>query len=214
MFAARNLARDRDERGGCPTQADRRELANPTSGSRPPSRFYRTTRCAVRIRGSFWCDDGWKFERVITIAMSIAVGAGRDRVWRALTVPDELIRWDDKILSLLDPPDGYPRVGQQIRWRYRVGAIPVMLRNSAIEVIPNERLRTVTAMGLFRFDETFTLGNEGNDLHRTRLQLKLSAANSLAVVGGLLDRFTIRRVGSELVDRKLHCIQKWCENHP
>jgi hypothetical protein len=151
---------------------------------------------------------------VITIAMSVAVSAARSRVWRALTVPDELIRWDDKILSLLDPADGYPRTGQQIRWRYRVGAIPVTLRNSAIEVIPNERLRTATAMGLFRFDETFTLGNDGEDLQRTRLQLKLSAANSLAVVGGLLDRFTIRRVGSELVNRKLHCIQKWCENHP
>ena len=146
--------------------------------------------------------------------MSIAVSAARNRVWRALTVPDELIRWDEKIVSLLDPPDGYPREGQQIRWRYRVGTIPVMLRNSPIEVIPNERLRTATALGLFHFDETFTLGTEADDPERTRLQLKLSAANSLAVVGGLLDRFTIRRVGSELVDRKLRSIQKWCENHP
>ena len=146
--------------------------------------------------------------------MSIAVSAARSRVWRALTVPDELIRWDDKILSLLDPPDGYPRAGQQIRWRYRVGAIPVTLCNSPIEVVPNERLHTATAIGLFRFDETFTLGNDGNDRQRTRLQLKLSAANSVAVVGGLVDRFTIRELGSELVDRKLRCIQKWCENHP
>lgn len=146
--------------------------------------------------------------------MSVAVSAARTRVWRAITVPDELIRWDERIVSLLDPPDGYPRAGQQIRWRYRLGAIPVTLRNSAVEVVPCERLHTAASMGLFRFDETFTLGLEDDDPKRTRLQLKLTSANSLAVVGGLLDRFAIRRLSSELVDRKLRCIQKWCENHP
>lgn len=146
--------------------------------------------------------------------MSTGVSAARERVWRALTVPDELIRWDEKIVSLLDPADGYPQRGRPVRWRYRIGTIPVMLRNSPVEVVPNERLRTESSLGLFRFDETYTLGADGDDPHRTRLHLKLSAANTLAVVGGMLDRFAVRRVGAELVDRKLRAIQKWCENHP
>jgi hypothetical protein len=69
-------------------------------------------------------------------------------------------------------------------------------------------------MGLFRFDETFTLGAEIGDPERTRLHLKLIAANSVPVVGGLLDRFAVRRLAAELVDRKLRSIQKWCENQP
>ncbi len=146
--------------------------------------------------------------------MSTEVGANRDRVWRALTVPEELVRWDERLVALVDPADDYPLEGQQVRWRYRLGSIAVMLRNSLLEVVPMERLRSATAMGLFRFDETFTLGREIGDPERTRLHLKLIAANSLPVVGGLLDRFSVRRLAVELVDRKLRSIQKWCENHP
>lgn len=146
--------------------------------------------------------------------MSTGVSANRDRVWRALTVPEELIRWDEKLVALLHPADDYPLVGQQVRWRYRLGATAVTLRNSLLEVVPKERLRSATTMGLFRFDETFTLGHEIGEPERTRLQLKLVAANSVPVVGGLLDRFAVRSLAVELVDRKLRSIQKWCENHP
>ena len=146
--------------------------------------------------------------------MSTEVNANRDRVWRALTVPEELIRWDEKLVALVDPADDYPLEGQQVRWRYRLGTIAVMLRNSLLEVVPKKRLRSATSMGLFRFDETFTLGHEIGDPERTRLQLKLIAPNSVPVVGGLLDRFAVRRLAVELVDRKLRSIQKWCENHP
>jgi hypothetical protein len=34
------------------------------------------------------------------------------------------------------------------------------------------------------------------------------------VVGGELDRFDVRRLAAEMVDRNLRSIQKWCENHP
>jgi uncharacterized protein YndB with AHSA1/START domain len=146
--------------------------------------------------------------------MSTAVGADRDRVWRALTVPEELIRWDEQLVALLRPAEGFPQEGQQVCWHYRLGTIAVTLHNSLLEVVPKKRLRSATTMGLFRFDETFTLGHEAGDPERTRLQLKLIAANSVPVVGGLLDRFAVRRLAVELVDRKLRSIQKWCENHP
>jgi hypothetical protein len=67
-------------------------------------------------------------------------------------------------------------------------------------------------MGLFRFDETFSLSNASGDSEHTQLRLQLIAANSLPVVGGLLDRFSVRRLASEIVDRKLRSLQKWCEN--
>ena len=146
--------------------------------------------------------------------MSTGVSANRDRVWRALTVPEELIRWDEQLVALLHPANGYPLVGQQVRWQYRLGAVAVVLRNSPLEVVPKERLRSATKMGLFRFDETYTLAHQIGEPERTRLQLKLVAANSVPVVGGLLDRFAVRSLAIDLVDRKLRSIQKWCENHP
>jgi hypothetical protein len=88
-----------------------------------------------------------------------------------------------------------------------------MLRSSPVDVVPGELLHTISSLGLFRFDETFTLGQDGEDLDRTRVILKLRAENSLPVVGGLLDRFAVRRVATEIVDRKLRSVQKWCEGH-
>jgi uncharacterized protein YndB with AHSA1/START domain len=151
---------------------------------------------------------------VITVAMSTAIGAPRQRVWRAITRPDEVVRWDERIDSALDPMDGYPRVGRDVRWRYRLGRVAVELRDSPREVVPGERLRSAVALGLFRFDETFSLADEAGDPGRTRLTLKLVASSSVPVVGGLLDRFAVRRLASDLVDSRLRAIQKWCEERP
>jgi len=144
--------------------------------------------------------------------MSTTVSATRHRVWRALTDPAELIRWDEPLVDLLDAVDDYPRAGQQVRWRYRLGTTTVVLRNELLEVVPGERIRLETAMGLFRFDETYTLDTEVGDSDRTRVRHKLVSQNSVPVVGGLLDRFAVRRLASEIVDTKLRSLQKWCEN--
>jgi hypothetical protein len=149
---------------------------------------------------------------MITTAMSTVIGAGRARVWRALTEAAEVVRWDERVVGLVDPAVEYPRVGQSVRWRYRMGAIPVLLSECPLEVIPDSRLRCAVALGLFRFDETFQLASEPGDGERTRLTLKLVASNSIPVVGGALDRFAVRRIANDFIDAKLRAVQKWCEN--
>lgn len=149
---------------------------------------------------------------MITTAMSTVIGADRARVWRALTEAAEVVRWDERVISLEGPASEYPRVGQSVRWRYRLGSIPVVLHEKPLEVVPDLRLRSTVALGLFRFDETFLLTSEPGDDERTRLSLKLVASNSVPVVGGALDRFTVRRLAVEFIDAKLRAVQKWCEN--
>jgi len=144
--------------------------------------------------------------------MATTVSADRARVWSALTDPAKLICWDESLLSLVEPATDYPHEGQKVRWRYKLGTTTVVLRNELLEIIPGERLRTATAMGLFRFDETFTLSTEAGAPEKTRLQHKLVAANSVPIVGGLLDRFAVRRLAAQIVDSKLRSLQKWCEN--
>lgn len=144
--------------------------------------------------------------------MSTVISAKRSRVWRALTQAAEVVRWDERVIALEDPEAEYPRVGQSVRWRYRLGSIPVVLHEQPIEVIPDSRLRSMVALGLFRFDETFQLTSEPGDGERTRLSLKLVASNSVPVVGGALDRFAVRRLAVEFIDSKLRSVQKWCEN--
>lgn len=151
---------------------------------------------------------------LITVAMSTGVYADPDRVWRALCTPEELIRWDRQLEALLDPADDYPHDGQEVRWRCRLGNLSVVLRKTLREVVPSERLRSTIRMGLFRFDETFTLARETGDPPRTRLHLKIAADNSIPIVGGLLDRFAVRTIATGLVDEKLRALQKWCEANP
>lgn len=149
---------------------------------------------------------------MISVSMATTVSAARVRVWSALTDPAELVCWDEPLLSLIESVDDYPRAGQKVRWRYKLGTTTVVLRNEILEVVPGERLRSATAMGLFRFDETYSLSTEAGDPARTRLQHKLVAANSIPVFGGLLDRFAVRRLAAQIVDSKLRSLQKWCEN--
>jgi hypothetical protein len=144
--------------------------------------------------------------------MSTAITAGRKRVWRALTTPAELIRWDSQIVALLDPISNYSSPGQRVRWRYRVGSLPIVVHQTIQEIRPLERLRSAISLGLFCFDETYTLAYETEFPDQTRLSLRVVASNSTPVVGGLLDRFDVRRLSTQLIDARLRSIQKWCEN--
>lgn len=145
--------------------------------------------------------------------MSTLITAKRDRIWRALTTPSELIRWDDQLVALLDPAPDFPQLGQKIRWRYRIGSVPIVVHQTIQEVQPGERLQSTISRGVFCFDEMYTLADEVAAPDRTRLSLRVVASNSTPVVGGSMDRFEIRRLSAELIDARLRAVQKWCENH-
>jgi uncharacterized protein YndB with AHSA1/START domain len=145
---------------------------------------------------------------VITVSMSALVRAPRSRVWRALLDPAEVLRWDARALELRGAAADY-QSDQPVRWRYRVGSVPLELEDTALEVVPLQRLRLARSFGSLRFEETFSLGEEGGD--ETRLALRLAVPNSVPTVGGGLDRFDVRRFASELVDESIRAIQRFCE---
>lgn len=145
--------------------------------------------------------------------MSTLITAERDRVWRALTTPSEVTRWDDQVVELLDPLPDFPQLGQQVRWRCRIGSVPIVVHQTIREVQPGERLQSSISRGVFCFDEIYTLADERDAPERTRLSLRVVASNSTPVVGGTMDRFAIRRLSAELIDTRLRAVQKWCENH-
>jgi hypothetical protein len=77
---------------------------------------------------------------------------------------------------------------------------------------PGERLRSAISLGLFQFDETYTLISESATPEQTLLRLSVASSNSVPVVGGTIDRFTVRRLSAKLVDSRMRAIAKWCEN--
>jgi len=144
--------------------------------------------------------------------MSTGVAAARERVWRALTVPAELVRWDRHLLALLDEAPDYPRVGRAVRWRTRLGSVPLVLHDRPLEVVEGERLRSAVALGLFHFDATIALADAPDAPGHTRLALRLQAESSVPLVGGALDRFAVRRLASRIVDERLRGLRAWCED--
>jgi uncharacterized protein YndB with AHSA1/START domain len=149
---------------------------------------------------------------VITIAMSTTINAPRTTVWRAISDPNEVVRWDDRAIAALDRPDDYPSPGQHLRWRYRLGGVSLILHERPQEVVPPERLRSRLSLGMLRFEETFSLAEETGEPDRTRLSLRVVASNSVPLLGGVLDRFAVRRTAAEFIDARLRGVQKWCEN--
>lgn len=148
---------------------------------------------------------------LITIVMSTVIGADRARVWRALTDPSQVTAWDASVVAPIDVPSDYPKPGQHVRWRARMNGLPIVLHDRPIEVIGAERLRSSIAMGLFRFDETYTLADDPSGPGRTRLTMKVITSNEIPVVGGALDRFSVRQQATELVSASLQAIRTWCE---
>ena len=149
---------------------------------------------------------------MITIALSTVIGAPRERVWEALTEPAEIARWDERLLSW-NGGEGRPLgAGGLLRGRYRLGAVPVALTVSVLGAEEATRLEVDVCMGLFRFRETSLLADESRT--QTRLSMRVAAENALPVVGGVIDRFDVRKMASERVDERLRQLRAWCETPP
>jgi hypothetical protein len=150
--------------------------------------------------------------------MSTPIAARRERVWRALTDPAELLGWDERLLGSVDAPADYPCAGQHVRWRYRLGKIPLVLHERLRTVVAPERLHASLALGSFHLEQTYTLLAdlpEAKDAPpRTRLGLKLAASNAVPLLGAEVDRFAVRRMAADRVDSALRALQRWCEDRP
>jgi len=143
---------------------------------------------------------------VITTALAAVVDAGPADVWRAITEPAELIRWDTAALALIEPGEDWPALGQALVWRYQLGSVPLRLKDTPVEIVPEKRLRSSVSLGSFRFEQSWSLAD---DEGRTRVGLSIAARNALPMMGGELDRFDVRRLAAEYVDGKLRGLRGW-----
>ncbi len=163
---------------------------------------------------------------LITLIMSTVIDADRERVWRALTDPAELAGWDDHIVGSVARTGGGREgsgrraegsscsIVEQRRWRYQLGSVQVVLHERPLEVARLERLSSALKIGSLRIEQTYTLTSESVDPPRTRLGMKLATTSSVPVVGDVVDRFSVRRLAAERIDRTLRSVQSWCQQHP
>jgi hypothetical protein len=161
---------------------------------------------------------------LITVALSITIGASAEQVWRALMDPAERATWDERILGEVAPAPDAPRrdgsrrksrgddLPRRVRWRYRLGEVPLVMQDDLLSADPFERMVNRIGIGSMHFDQTLTLFSEDDETGpHTRLGMKLVARNSIAVIGAVIPRLDVQKLVIEYVDTTLRQIQKYCE---
>jgi hypothetical protein len=144
-----------------------------------------------------------------TFEESVEIAADLDRVWRALSTPDEVVCWDTGVLEPLDAPPDYPRAGQHVRWRYRLGPLRLTLHDRPSRVEVGSLLRSSIRLGPFDFVETYTLRDDGPST--TRLTAELVLTSNLPVLGSVLERVVGQPLARSTVRTSLAAIKRHCE---
>jgi hypothetical protein len=145
---------------------------------------------------------------LISFSETVEIEADPARVWRALTIPSEVVCWDTGVIEPLDAPADYPAPGQHVRWRYRFGPLRLTLHDRPSEVAPCSRLRSSIRLGPFDFDEIYTLSPLGSS---TRLEAKLSLSSRTPVLGALLEALVGQPLARSTVRTSLAAIRRHCE---
>lgn len=148
---------------------------------------------------------------MITVGLASVMAAPRSRIWTALVDPKEVVHWRPGSVSESPPNHAYPSVGEAVRWQCRVHDLPIILHETPLEVVPGKQLRSRLRLGLFRFEESFTLAPSPGEPGRTRVGLHVYVPNEMPIVGGTLDRFAVRRLATELGGTHLQALRDWCE---
>lgn len=101
----------------------------------------------------------------------------------------------------------YPRPGQHVRWRCRTGPFRV-LHDRPQEAAPERLLRSLLALGPFRYDETYVLEPAGPG---SRLNARLAVRTALPVLGRLVDRLYLGPSTRAAFEASLAAIKRFCE---
>lgn len=147
--------------------------------------------------------------------MATVVAAPRSAVWSALADPEQIARWRPGVEGALGAAEPSPTAGRRLRFRCRLQGVPVTLEETALEVAPEERLRSELRFGLFRCEEIFALAAADPDGGHTRVSLRITAPSETPLMGTSLDRFAVRRFATDLAGTCLRALRDWCElGHP
>lgn len=137
--------------------------------------------------------------RVVEIVVEI--DAAPAQVWRALTVPAEVVVWAGVATSGV--PADYPVVGQHARWTFRRWGLPFVLHDRIVTVEPTRRFGARVDVGICRLDEEYRLEDLGGG--RTLLTSHNRVRGRLPCLGALAARRTRRDVAAAMAALAVHC---------
>ncbi len=123
-------------------------------------------------------------------------------MWRVLSDPAAAASWLPYFGGWIGEPPTSLSARGELRFRSQLRGVPVKAEVRVLEVIPG-CVRGHVRFGLFACEAKFSLSPEPGVAGVTRIGLVLSVENQLALVGGTLDRFEVRRLASGLAEQML-----------
>jgi hypothetical protein len=151
---------------------------------------------------------------LITLTFSAKAAARPRVVWRALTDPALIARWRPGFAGWIGAAPGAIAGPTTLRFRSLLRDVPIVAMQRVLELQRGVRVKSRMRYGLFAFDESFSLRREDGVPGATRVGLALSLANQVALVSGVLDRFTARRIASEIAEQTLTALCATCAEQP
>jgi uncharacterized protein YndB with AHSA1/START domain len=142
-----------------------------------------------------------RWVRRVTVTTQISASA--DRVWRALTVPSEVQRWDGVIPS--DVAENYPTAGQDARWSTKAGPLRLTLHDRIRVVDPPRRFASSISVGFVHVEEEYRLQSCG---HGSELVSANEVRSSIPGLGWLALRLTKSNVEMSMERLKAFCEQQ------
>jgi len=135
------------------------------------------------------------------VVVTTHIAASPERVWRALTVPEEVTAWDG-VTPLVVAPD-YPVVGQHARWRTALGPLPLVLHDRITVVDAPSRFAARIDVGFVHVEEEYQLsvGAAG----ATVLVTDDAVSSRVPGLGWLAVWLTQREVTASMARLRAHC---------
>jgi uncharacterized protein YndB with AHSA1/START domain len=91
----------------------------------------------------------------VRVCVTTEIAAPVERVWRALTVPNEVSVWDGVVA--FDVPADYPRPGQHARWRSAFGPWRLTLHDRIGAIDDGRRMTAAIDLAFVHVDEDYRL---------------------------------------------------------
>lgn len=123
-------------------------------------------------------------------------------MWRVLSDPAAAAAWLPSFGGWIYEPRASLSARGELRFRSRLCGVPVQADVRVLEVKPG-CLRGLVRFGLLACEAKFSFSPEPGVAGVTRIGLVLSIENRIALVGGTLDRFEVRRLASGLAEQVL-----------
>jgi hypothetical protein len=135
------------------------------------------------------------------VKVTTEIRCRKDRVWEALTRPDQVREWDGAVPLAI--PEGYPAPGQLALWRTRIGPLHTILKDRIEIVEERTRLRSVIDVAFLHLQEEYRLEVVGEF---TTLVSDNQVSSRLPGFGWLASR-----VAHATVERSMGGLKDFCE---